>query len=344
MALKKAHEVDAYINKPDTKYRAILIYGPDTGLVSERANFLAKNTGVDLKDSFATIRLNADDVAEDRSRLADEAFTIGMFGGERLIRVSGTTRRNLAEAVKPVLATEISDCWIIIEAADLQKSSGLRTAFEKSKFGIALPCYQDDAKALDQLINDEITKNGLKIDRETITYLKSYLGGDRLASRNELQKLALFCYGQEAVTIDDINQIVGDASQFDANDIIDAVAAGNMKVLQQNIGRTIEAGISPDMLLIFTLRYFQLLYDLRSKMEQQRANAMTIVSSARPPIFYARKNVVASALSKWKMPMIERALVRLDNAAFEARANQALASSIAGTNLLALTIEAQRAS
>ena len=103
MAALKGTEADRAITKPDNAYRVILLYGPDTGLVSERAERLARATGVDVSDPFSTIRLDADTIAEDRSRLSDEAFTVGMFGGERLIRVSGQTRRNLAEAVKPVL-------------------------------------------------------------------------------------------------------------------------------------------------------------------------------------------------------------------------------------------------
>lgn len=343
MALKKAHEVDRAIQIPDPLYRCILLYGPDTGLILERADVLAQKTGVDLSDSFSTIRFNADELAEDKLRLADEVFTVGMFGGERLIRISGSTRKNLADIVKPLLEKQLQDCWVIIEAGELQKSSALRQAFEKSKFGLALPCYQDDAKTVEVLIDDEIVKHNLSIDRDTINFLKPFLGGDRLASRNELKKLALYCYEKGAVTIDDVKQIVGDASSFDVNEIIDAVAAGNIDTLQNNIGRTIESSMSPDMLLITTLRHFQTLYELRSKMETQRLGASAVVASARPPIFYTRKASYTTALSKWNSEKLQRALTRLDNASFEARSNSLLAASIAGTNLLALTLEAQRA-
>lgn len=342
MAQKKAFEVDAAIKTPDPKYRVILLYGPDTGLVSERADVLSKNTGVDLADPFSLIRLNADQVAEDKSRLSDEAFTVGMFGGERLIRVSGTTRKNLVDAVKPVLGVELQDTWIVIEAGDLAKSAGLRTAFEKSRFGLALPCYQDDAKALDNLVREEIRDKGLAIDQEAIAFLLPLLGGDRLASRNELQKLALYCHGKTEVTLEDIKEIVGDASQIETSDTIDAVAAGDLKSFNNMLQRTLTSGVAPDMLLLFTLRHFQLLHEMKAAMEQKRLPAMTVISSARPPIHFSRKNKVSSALEKWSLPAIERAMQRLDTASFEARANSELGNSIAGTNLLALAIEATR--
>lgn len=342
MASKKAHEVDRFIDKPDPSFRVILLYGPDIGLVIERANKLAKKTGVDLKDPFSTIRLNADDVAEDKSRLADEAFTIGMFGGERLIRVSGTTRRNLADAIKPVLENAPQDAWIIIEAGDLAKSAGLRTAFEKSKTGIALPCYQDNDKAIEMIIQEEIIDKDLTIDRETISMLKPLLGGDRMASRNELQKLALYCLDQKNIAPSDVREIVGDASQLDTSDVIDAVATGNMKMLQENLQRLLKSGISPDMLLIFTLRHFQILHEMRGRMERDRTPASSLVKGARPPIHFARQSLVSKAITKWPLQSLSKALTRLNKASFDARKNPNLGQSIASTNLLALTLEASK--
>ena len=63
MVAKKAHEVENVIQKPDPRFRVILLYGPDAGLVSERADLLAAKTGVDFSDPFAMLRLNADDAA-----------------------------------------------------------------------------------------------------------------------------------------------------------------------------------------------------------------------------------------------------------------------------------------
>ncbi len=342
MVAIKNHEVDRYLAKPDPAFRCILLFGPDAGLVSERADFLAGKTGVDQADPFSTIRLNADDVAEDRSRLQDEAFTVGMFGGERLIRVSGSTRRNLTEAVKPILEVALEDVWIIIEAGDLDKKSPLRTAFEKSRHAWALPCYQDDSKVLEQLVREEITDQGFRISGEVIAFLKPFLGGDRMASRNELRKLALYALGESEITKEHVINIVGDASSFDVNDVIDAVAAGNMEQLEKNLERVLLEGISPDMVLLNALRHFQLLHELRGKMESGRISAQVAVDGARPPIFYARKFSVSQSISKMSLPTLTKILSRLQNAAFEARAHPELGHSIAGTSLLAALLESRR--
>ena len=85
MVAIKNHEVENQICRLDGKIRVFLLYGPDGGLITERAEKLSTATGVDQSDPFSTIRIDAEHVAEDRSRLLDEAFTVGMFGGDVLL-------------------------------------------------------------------------------------------------------------------------------------------------------------------------------------------------------------------------------------------------------------------
>ncbi len=85
MSELKAGEVDRFLKNPDQSKTVYLAYGPDRGLVSERAESLAKSSGVDLSDGFSTIKLDANELAGDPVRLIDEAYTVAMFGGDRLI-------------------------------------------------------------------------------------------------------------------------------------------------------------------------------------------------------------------------------------------------------------------
>ena len=66
MAQIKSHEFSGFIRREGTPYRIILVYGPDRGLVSERAAQVAAKTGVDLKDDFAVLKLETSDLTGDR--------------------------------------------------------------------------------------------------------------------------------------------------------------------------------------------------------------------------------------------------------------------------------------
>ena len=65
MSQKKAHEVDGWLARPDPSARVVLIYGPDRGLVSERAKRFAASTGLPLDDPFGVVKLSASTVEAD---------------------------------------------------------------------------------------------------------------------------------------------------------------------------------------------------------------------------------------------------------------------------------------
>ena len=132
MAKLKAHEADRYLAAP--KHNLVLLFGPDTGLVSERASQLIAASDIDVEDPFSAVRLDADDVGMDPQRLADEAFTVPMFGGRRLVHIRGSTQRNLAKAVAPLADAEF-DAMIVIESGDLKPTSGLRKTVEAGRSG-----------------------------------------------------------------------------------------------------------------------------------------------------------------------------------------------------------------
>jgi len=340
MASLKSREIDPFLNKPDFSKPVFLIYGPDAGLVSERADTLAEKCGVDLSDPFCLIRMNADDAAADPARIASEAHTIGMFGGKRLIRISGTTRRDLAKAVQPVLDTPPEDTIIIIEAGDLKKSAGLRKKLETSKEALCIPCYEDNDQAIERLIEQEIRNKGFSIDRETTQTLKSMLGSDRLVSRGELIKLALYCEGEKTITLEHVQEIVGDSSKLVLDELVDSVATGQIPKLQILLPKAVEAGNSPDMIIWAVLRHFQMLQLARTKTEAKRQSVENALGGIRPPIHFSRKNLVSQAIRLWPLARIERALQRLDKSMFECRKNADMGQSLAGTSLLALALEA----
>ncbi|MEE9313883.1 MAG: DNA polymerase III subunit delta [Rhizobiaceae bacterium] len=341
MAQKKAHEVDRYLAKPDSNHRTFLIYGPDIGLVSERAKKLAKSSGADLDDPFSTIVIDADEAAADPSRIADEAHTVSMFGGDRIVWIKGSTQKNLAGAIQSVLDLPPSDAIIIVEAGDLKKTSPLRKRIEKAPSAVALPCYQDQAQAIDMVINEEMKANNLTIDNQAKSLLKSLLGGDRLASRGEVQKLCLYASGNGQVTIEDIQAIVGDASALAVDTVIDAASVGDIPTMEHTFKRLIAQGTAVFQLINAAQRHFQTLHQARAQMDANRQPASSVIGTMRPPVNFQRKDKVTRALSLWQAPALERALARLEKTSLETRANAALAVPLASTALLAIAIEAK---
>src|SRR6478735_10063343 len=119
MVALKSRDIDAFLAKPDPKQPIILLYGPDAGLVRERADALIKSAVDDTNDPFSLVKIDGDELASEPSRLVDEAMTVPLFGGRRAIRIRAGSR-NFASGVDTLAETPIRDCRIVIEAGELR--------------------------------------------------------------------------------------------------------------------------------------------------------------------------------------------------------------------------------
>jgi DNA polymerase-3 subunit delta len=344
MAQKKAHEVDGWLAKPDPAARIVLIYGPDRGLVSERARRFAVSTGLPLDDAFSVIRVDAASLADDPGRLVDEMRTVPMFADTRLVWVIGAgAEKPFADAVASLLADPPDDALLLVEAGELRKNAPLRTALETARSGMALPCYADDARALDTLVQAQLAEAGLAITQEAREALKAGLGGDRLASRAEIEKLVLYCRGRERIELKDVREATGDAAGLSLDDVVDAVLAGRTAEFDIAFARLIAAGTAPFLLLNAAMRQFQSLQMMRDVMDRERKPASAVVASARPPVFFNRRSLVENALKNWTGESCAWALDRIGAAVLETRRRPDLAVAATRQALLAAAVTGARA-
>lgn len=340
MAKLKAHEVDGFLSRTATGYRIFLVYGPDRGLISERAQTIAKGTGIALDDPFAVIRLDGSAVNSDPARLMDECLTVSMFGGDRLVWLKDAgNERGLIEAVKSVSKAPLQGVTLIIEADDLKPSSALRSTCESADTIMALPCYADDARAVDALIDRELAKAGLTIAIEARNVLKASLGGDRLATRGELEKLALYCRGQKQVTLADVSAAIGDVSENSADELVDAMLDGNPAKTDEYFTQLLTRGTNVQAILSIITRQLCGFLEQRERMEREGKTAAAAVAAAKPPVFFSRKALVEKVLAGTDAATFLNHLAKIRSAMLESRRNAALAGQIVNRTLLAIAVQ-----
>ena len=335
MAQIKSHEFSGFVRREGTPYRIVLVYGPDRGLVSERAAQVAAKTGVDLKDDFAVLKLEASDLSGDPGRLADEFGAISLFGGDRLVwlRNAGNDR-GLLEALTAVTQTDPGSSHLLIEAGDLKKGSGLRKTVENAKTALAIPCYSDDARGIQTLIDEELGNAGLSIQNDARQRLSQLLGGDRLASRNELRKLALYCHGTATVTDTDVIETMGDVAALSVDDAIDAVFSGDPVRLEAALERILASKTSVFLVLRGCIVQFEQLDAMRSLVENHNRQPAQAMTEKGRGIHFKRKPVVERALRHWRLAAINREMRRLADAVLETRRRPQLEAAIARQALL----------
>lgn len=339
MTALKAADVDAFVARPDPKFAVVLVYGPDAGLVSERAEAMVQASVDDVADPFAVIRMAGDDIAADPARLIDEALAIPMFGGRRAAWIRAGAR-SFVPALEAVLANAPPDFRIVIEAGDLKKNAPLRAALERARNAAVLPCYVDEAAALTRLIDEEMRLAGLSITSDARAALLPLIGGDRRASRNEIKKLALYAHGQRDVTVEHVLDVVGDSSALALDALVDAAFAGRPRDVDQLFAKAMEAGTSPGAMIFAALRHLAQLHKMRMTVEAGTPLA-TVVES--PQIFFRRRAAYQSALKAWTAARLTAAMAELAAVALRVRQQPALGQSHARRALLQLALAGRTA-
>ncbi|KIZ43903.1 MULTISPECIES: DNA polymerase III subunit delta [Rhodopseudomonas] len=340
MVALKGREIDAFLARPDAARPIILLYGPDAGLVRERADALIVSAVDDPNDPFATTRLDGDDLAAEPSRLVDEAMSIPMFGGRRAIRVRAGSK-SFVSGVDTLAGSALKDCRVVIEAGDIKPESPLRKACERAKTAVAIGCYPDGERDLTKLIDDELRLSNLKITADARAILMALLGGDRQASRNELRKLALYAHGNGEVSVDDVMASVSDASELKLDTIVDAAFGGRPAIVESEFAKAMVAGTYPGLIIMAAQRHAAFLHKASLAVDDG-ASASSVLESGYPRIHFSRKAAAETALRNFPPTRLLAIIDQLAVAALDARKQTNLAAVIAQRVLLAIAVNARR--
>ena len=340
MVALRGKEIDAFLARPDAGRPIILLYGPDAGLVRERADSLLASAVDDPNDPFSLVKLDGDELAAEPSRLVDEAMTVPLFGGRRAIRVRAGAR-SFASGVDTLAEMNLRDCRIVIEAGELRPESPLRKSCERAKTAVAIGCYPDTERDLAKLIDDELRQGNLRIAPDARATLTDLLGGDRQASRNELRKLTLYAHGQGEVTLDDVKAVVSDASDLTLDPIVDGAFAGKPDLVETEFAKAMVAGTYPGVIISAAQRQAAWLH--KSALAVAEGTPVsTLLESGYPRLHFSRKGAVEIALRNFSAVRLAGIIDQLGTAALDMRKQASLASAIAQRMLLSIAANAKR--
>jgi len=322
------------VASPPASLAAALIYGPDQGMVRERAGRLAKTVVPDLNDPFRVAELDEAALDADPTRLWDEAAALSMIGGRRVVRVRGAGN-GLAKDFERLLSELPGDALIVVEAGELAKSAALRRVFEDADNAAAIPCYPDSARDLEEVVRSALKAFGLGIEPDALEYAVARLGSDRGVTRVELEKLALYATGEKTVTTADVAAVMGDESELRMDETFDAAGEGNYKALDASLVRLWLAGTSPVAVLRQALTHFQRLLLVRAEADEGN-DATAAMKKLRPPVHFSRTTSFKGQVSRWTQARLEEALNHLYEAEALAKTTAVPAEAATGRALLSV--------
>ena len=302
--------IDGFVARPDAAARAILLYGPDSGLVRERAERLARGVVPDLADPFRVVELPASALRDDPARLADEAAQMGLLGGRRVVRVRDANDAAV-QAIAAFLEHPLGDALVLVEAGDLAARAKLRMLFEAADNGAALPCYVDDEAAVEGVVREMLRAAGLNAAPDALDYLTSHLGGDRQLVRREIEKLILFMgKAGSQVRVEDVEACIGDSAAQSLDDAVLAAAEGDARKAEHALARAFAEGETPVGAVRAAQRHFQRLHAAASAVEAG-ASAEDAADALKPKLFWKIRPRFLAQLRLWPVARVGQALERL---------------------------------
>ena len=308
----QSRAITPFLEKPDPAIAAVLIYGPDSGLVSHRCKTLGTSYVGDLSDPFSVVELQASVLKDDPARLDDETRAISLGGSVRLVQLRGAGD-NTTKILKSYLENPAAQSMIIVDGDDLGPRSSLRKLFEEGDRTAALACYALEGRELAKSCEAILGELGCTIDQDGLQTLVSALGTNHSVIRQELEKLALYVGDKTHIGADDILTCLADIADTSLDQLAFSVGDGNFPQADTYYRKAMAEGISEIAILRTLQKHFQRL-DWVVSQTHQGGNASSLASSLRPPVFFKYKDRFNKQIQRWSEHKIHVALEILSDA------------------------------
>lgn len=302
------------------KWRAIVLYGDDHGLIRERAQAAVRVVAESLDDAFRVVALER----EQHVRLEEETQALSLIGGRRVVWL-----RDGSDAIVPMLKRVLdqdSDTLIVVEAPGLMSRAKLRVLADQAASIASIGCYPEEGRNLSASVTAMLSERRVRIDRDALDWLTGRLSPDRAMVRAEIEKLVLYAGEGGTLDLDAVTEIVADAGAASLDDAIWGALSGDRAGADRALERALADGVNPVAVARALLGALGRLQRVRAGMDmgQSRGDA---IKALRPPVFFKRLAAFERALERWSAAALLRALRRTQ--AFELACKQTGAADMA---------------
>jgi len=177
--------------------------------------------------------------------------------------------------------------------------------------------------------------------RDAGQFLLEHLGGDRLLTRSELEKLVLYAGDGGKVELEDAQLSVSDTAALELDDAVMAAAEGDTARVERVLGRVLQEGESPVTIIRALLRHLHRLHALTAR-AARGINIEEVLRTARPAIFFMRQDNFRRQLALWSEARLRPQLNRLAKAELNMKTTGLPAETICHEAVLAVAQAAHR--
>lgn len=339
MKLNPRQVVDAATG-PRGKVFGVLLFGPDQGLISETAGRLVAAVAGKPANPFLLTEISAAQLKTDPAAVADEMMSLPMMGDRKVIHIRQATDA-AAAMLDEALQADGAVNLLVVEAGELPPRSKLRKAFEAAASGAAVGCYGDDRGDLEAVIREVMTAHGVTIEPDAVAELLGRIGNDRMVSRGEIEKLALYAGDGGQVTAADVLHLIGDSAAMSVDEVVFGAADGLTAEADQALARALGDGVSAVQVLRAFQRHFQRLHAVGGEVAKG-AGLDQALGRLRPPMFFKYKSRFQRQCRIWSLDRLTDAMALVTDAERQCKQTGAPDAAICQRAVLRIAATARR--
>ena len=304
-------EISAYLKNPSNLDSIFLIYGSNDGLINKTYNSILQELDIDKNDPFSTIKININQILNDKSLLFDEIQTYSVFDTNKNILIdirNAPELKNIKNIFDELITYNLSNIRIIIIASYIKANDKIIDLINKYEKGICIACYEPEEYLLNQQLKNYINQNKIKVSEKDISNLVSEFSKNTEINENIFEKLDLLSLS-EKVTLQNLTDTLNDASDIEINELINNSLNGNYMQAIKVLNKCKKSKIPCVSICKKFIYKFKLLEKI-ILMNDEGLPLEKIILQPSLKIFYKEREILIKQLKKWDFQKIQNSIYK----------------------------------
>jgi DNA polymerase-3 subunit delta len=305
MKILKNNIESLILNVKTSKFKGILLYGSDVGVVEARER--------DIKKKFADFEsikldLNGENTLKD---VLNEVLTPSFFGSPKFIQIAGSESKMAGfEAVLSAL-NGFDGFLLVVFYANLDAKSKVRKACEVAEEVGVIACYADEDADVMQVAEGFLRSRKLTMERDALKWVVETFKNNRAILLAELEKLATF-KREGQITLAEAMALMQEEAEASIFEAVNYFFALNLNDFLKEVEKLKEE-VVPSVLVSSLINYTFKLLEILEEKEINKKMIDAILTEKG--VFFKQIPKMKNHLSKWNLKMLNGflgVLVRLE--------------------------------
>jgi DNA polymerase-3 subunit delta len=173
------------------------------------------------------------------------------------------------------------------------------------------------------------------MSRNAEGHLAALLNGDLGVAKSEVAKLVTYAQSAQEITVEDIDAVIGDASEANLNAAVNAILTDTSESAFNQMEKLKASGTPPDVLLYALSQQLMRLMEMRAHMDSGMSPDAA-AKAFRPPLHFRRADEMKLQVRQWNRERLKHALGHVSRASQYARRRPEVAHQTAANIILEL--------